>query len=278
MSDLLGGPGADKTPMPAPTAQAPMGEPRSPSGLARLAQGLFDFLERHPLAKLVALLWVLVTSIHSPIQSWRRDRAEAAKTGLYYDPRLELTIDRDTCALTNIGIHTIAEVSLTWKAYYVDLAKCWAGETTLSSQRRPPVVTHELRPQESISLPLGERTLRGPICGLLTDPRPGEMFVIREPCRGSCRVLVECIARYHRPVDMRPYGRSYFALVDEECRPMRRIDSFFGYSNLEQPKLLWEDESARRTWECAARTRRRSHPESDPDEYAREIDRLLGIN
>jgi hypothetical protein len=66
-------------------------------------------------------------------------------------------------------------------------------------------------------------------------------------------------------------------MVNEECTSVRQVHSFIDYGADES---WWNNNVARRTWECSRKSRLRhaisTKPETD-DDFHKEVDRFLGI-
>jgi len=234
--------------------------------LGRNAERVFDFLNDHPVVKLLALFWVAGISVFVPYNSWYRYSEEAWRAGWEYEPSVRLQLGADgVCQFTNSGSRAIAEVTLEWKQYAVNPTQC-----------RPPLTlfnaiaaagAHELKPREKLETTFTDedraRTCHN-VSAITAACPPGH----------DCHIVVECEVLYHRAADLHPYNESQFVFLENKCTsivPLKRFVVIKGGQQLE-----WKDERHRNAWRCFNRERARLKPPLEQfDDFDAMFDRLL---
>jgi hypothetical protein len=194
-------------------AQAPSGPPHQPppGSLGRLVA----WLERHPIAKLAAYLWLVASAGGSVFGAYRqfyvapreeaaRASEDAARKGADRAPlvRFRFSWGDQKCTLFNIDKFPLEEVTI---GFHRHLVRVNGGCNTDSAQQQPEAPgagAHTLRPREKLE----------------ATPSPDawkylDHFQDIDHCptaTDKCVRILECRAQYHREADLKPYGLSGF--------------------------------------------------------------------
>ena len=211
-----------------------------------VAAKLLRVFDQHPMVKLLCILWIGLVSLWAPIDAYRRERAEARRGGWAIQPEVDVGTSTDSCVLVNVGSRPLAEVTLHWNLYHVDLTACAVLENFQGSQTQPMASSRELLPRDRVTAPFGgQRTQRN--CQKLACP-PGH----------ECSAMVECQARYHRAVDVEPFTSSRFAFAENSCRQLVGLGTVTSFQAGQQ---RWNDPRRRQIWTCFLDFRRRLFPQ-----------------
>lgn len=237
----------------------PAGSARTKHGgrATAAARGLFTFLDKNPVGKLLGVLAVSLASLVSlmlQVDSCRQQRVErqqrqaerqeeAERGGYAYPPKADLLLTGfGECHLSNLDARPIREATLRWRHYLVMLNPCSVPvHTSLGEDGARAVV----EPRGRLTVSLGAD---GPV-ELCADMAQAQRYC---DVGGDCRIAIECAATYHRDADLGRFTASRYAFVKPGCRLLEPGPPF---------QAGGEDESAeeaalqRQAWECLARTR-----------------------
>ena len=241
------------------------GTPSHRPRVARFAERLFALLNEHPVLKLLAVLWVIGTSLWVPLDTWRRERAEARRAGWQYVPSVRLQLGASGhCQLTNTGNRAIAEATLEWKEYYIDGTECRPPLTLFET--KPAAETHELLARGELEIVYADDR-RQRTCHNISVT-PGACGVGHD-----CHLVVECEALYHRAADLQPYQQSQFLLLEDSCT------SFVPFKTLvvlRKGQVEWKHQRYRDVWRCLSLQRaRQKAPVQQLDDFNAMLDQLL---
>ncbi len=233
--------------------------------LARSAERLFALLNDHPVLKLLAVLWIIGTSIWVPIDSLRRERAEARRAGWNYVPSVRLQLGASgRCELTNSGERPIVEATLHWKEYYIDATDCRPPLTLFDAV--PAAEARDLMPRGQLAIDYLEDRRKRTCHNVRATPTacaPGH----------DCHIVVACEALYHRAADIQPFTQAQFMLLEGGCTSLVPLKTLVV---LRGGRLEWKDARSRSAWRCLKEQRAKLRPPMQQlDEFNATVDGLL---
>ena len=210
------------------------------SALTRLANSTLAWLEKHPVAKMLAAVWVIAstlnTSLVGPLIGWRKEREEARVSGRLHRPRLWLRyLDRSNAvSVWNDDVHPIAFVAL--------------RRTTFLLKHHPPhysdIDLHvedqrfgTLAPGAVESDTIGEEELAQMCAWPKQEPRCAPH---------GCAVAVDWLVTYRRSADHAQFIDRELAMVidPDKCELRAAMDGLTERKDLVGPRR-WTDPRAR---------------------------------
>jgi len=168
------------------------------------------------------------------------------------------------CSLLNEGRRPLAQVTLKWRTYQVDVTACrvirWGGAW---NERMPSAAPSPLPadpPAAAVSELLPGAVLKA------TYPSNHLPFLCSNwnaqthvcPAGHDCQIVVECRAQYHRQVDLQPYETLAYSIAAKQCDelvPIRRLATPAG------GRLQWDDPRDERTFTCFSAGRNKETPD-----------------
>jgi hypothetical protein len=221
---------------------APQDEKKDPSWAARSLK----WLSAHPTMKLLSFVWVGVVSVAGPLYMIHKDRKEERRLGLLDTPALILGFPGQNCTLLNEDRRPVAEATITFNSYVVDASSCSiTGAITggLGDDHAKAV----LAPRDRIQV----------ITDDLVADRCGMVGPSTCPSGHDCRLVVECVARYHRQADLEPQRKTALALsTAKDCKQLRALDTLYDYGVRDGSwAVTWKDTADERAIKCFLRSR-----------------------
>lgn len=210
--------------------------------LNRIAESILAWIDKNPVPKLLAIIWVVFISVWSAYDGYRRNQLEAERSGLMYEPSAILRLNGTECNFVNTGNRALAEVTLSWRYYMLDAQPCAIRLSGRSVSWKPAAEAPELRPRGQLKAEYAREELAR-LChnrevmrsqGLSTQATPPS-------------IILECRAQYHRAADLRQYNKSRYALVGEDCKGVQSLETLYSVRN---DSVVWKDEKHRSVWAC----------------------------
>ena len=169
------------------------------------------WLELHPIAKLIAYIWILVsaagTVMSSYEQFWAGPRRAATISGSDRAPMVRISFGAEECRLVNTDKIDIKEVSIGFNTTVIRASsRHCAADSSLYKPWEPSAATHMLQPREAVTATPAKDLWR-----YMADNPGGDPCPV--PSEGCVRII-ECHAVFHRASDLQAFEMSrYVALV-----------------------------------------------------------------
>jgi hypothetical protein len=166
---------------------------------------LVTWLERHPVAKLVAIAWVVLSAVGSALVTWHQVglwRREAQSSGTHRPPRRPAwkISDKDlTCSLVNVDVFPLKEVTIVFARHTVFVNPCYI-DSLVGLDADPAASAHTLQPLETLKATVTPEAWMN-LSGVAEVFFPDGQCPTTSP---GCARLLECRARFHR-TDMTAY-------------------------------------------------------------------------
>jgi hypothetical protein len=205
--------------------------------------------EGNKIAKAAVLVWLVFSSVFTPLYTWNKERQQAAREGLTESPRVMLSVDEaGRCHVVNRSARALVHVELRRFLHSFEPNVGCVPEKGALPYAAPIAKSSALSAGDSLVEPFATRS-------------PREELSQSVPCNGAtpCVRLLECEVNFHRSADLRPFDHVGFAGITQDSQiefpifdtPTRTPKWGGGAKYTFSVKEKWK-----RPFECAHNTRR----------------------